>query len=109
MTKCIYGTQARNGAHFGIEVADIKVNFGKVMERMRKIRSRISHHDSCKRYASELGVDVYQVERLCCVNRRLVLAYSLLPCMIVNEWKGPIVGYFGTVFLVHICPAFLQH
>lgn len=53
--------KAKNAGQFGIEVSDIKVDFGKIMERMRKLRARISHHDSCKRYASELGVDVYQV------------------------------------------------
>jgi len=36
-----------------------KVEFGKVMERMRRIRSEISHHDSVLRYEKELGVDVF--------------------------------------------------
>lgn len=53
--------QARNAEEFGIEVGDVKVNFGKVMERMRRLRASISPNDSCKRFASELGVDVYQV------------------------------------------------
>ena len=35
------------------------VDFGKAMERMRKIRAGISFHDSAKRYSKELGVDVF--------------------------------------------------
>lgn len=37
----------------------VKVDFDKVMERVRKIRSKISHHDSATRYSKELGVEVY--------------------------------------------------
>jgi pyruvate/2-oxoglutarate dehydrogenase complex dihydrolipoamide dehydrogenase (E3) component len=34
-------------------------DFGAVMERMREIRSRISHDDSAARYSGEFGVDVF--------------------------------------------------
>ncbi|MCZ7586793.1 MAG: FAD-containing oxidoreductase [Deltaproteobacteria bacterium] len=45
-------------ARFGV-AADLRhVDFGFVMERMRRIRSGISRHDSAKRF-SELGVDVF--------------------------------------------------
>jgi pyruvate/2-oxoglutarate dehydrogenase complex dihydrolipoamide dehydrogenase (E3) component len=37
----------------------VKVDFDKVMERVRKIRAEISHHDSAERYSAELGVEVY--------------------------------------------------
>jgi pyruvate/2-oxoglutarate dehydrogenase complex dihydrolipoamide dehydrogenase (E3) component len=37
----------------------VKVDFGKVMERVRKIRCEISHHDSATRYSKELGVEVF--------------------------------------------------
>lgn len=48
-----------NADDFGIEVpAGVKVNFAKVMSRMRRIRANISHEDSVHRY-KELGVDVY--------------------------------------------------
>src|SRR5438874_3529075 len=44
---------------FGIEVAEAaRAHFGKVMERVRRIRAGISHHDSAKRFAS-LGIDVF--------------------------------------------------
>lgn len=36
----------------------VRVDFEKVMERVRKVRSQISHHDSAKRY-TDLGVEVY--------------------------------------------------
>ncbi len=45
---------------FGIEIRreEISVNFSKIMERMRKLRSEISYHDSALRF-QELGVDVF--------------------------------------------------
>jgi len=44
---------------FGIKIPEgVQVDFEKVMERMRRIRSRISVHDSAKRF-QELGVDVF--------------------------------------------------
>lgn len=49
---------ARRGSDFGIEVDEVKVDFAKVMQRMRSLRAGISHHDSAKRF-QELGVDVY--------------------------------------------------
>ncbi len=49
----------RDSKEFGIELnGDVNVNFPAVMERMRKLRSGISHHDSAKRF-QELGVDVF--------------------------------------------------
>ena len=37
-------------------------DFPQVMERLRRIRSGISHHDSMQRYRDELGVDVFSGE-----------------------------------------------
>ena len=37
----------------------VKIDFEKVMERVRKVRCEISHHDSATRYSKELGVDVF--------------------------------------------------
>jgi pyruvate/2-oxoglutarate dehydrogenase complex dihydrolipoamide dehydrogenase (E3) component len=49
----------RNAAVFGVEVPpQVSVNFPTVMERMRRLRSEISHHDSAARFHS-LGVDVF--------------------------------------------------
>ncbi len=49
----------RDGQCYGVNVPDgVSVEFGAVMERMRGIRARISHHDSVQRL-SESGVDVF--------------------------------------------------
>ena len=49
----------RNSSAFGIEVPPgTGVNFPAVMERMRRLRSEISSHDSAARFRS-LGVDVF--------------------------------------------------
>lgn len=46
-------------ADFGVEVPNgTTIDFGKVMERMRRLRADISAHDSAKRF-TELGVDVF--------------------------------------------------
>ena len=44
----------------GVNPGDIIVDFGAVMNRMRRLRAEISHNDSASRFASDLGVDVYQ-------------------------------------------------
>ena len=50
----------RTGSEFGLEIqGEVKVNFEKVMERMRKIRTEISHHDGAENFGKEYGVDIY--------------------------------------------------
>ena len=50
-------TQAKK---FGVHVPDgVEIDFSAVMERMRKIRSDISHNDSVQRFQNQLGVDVF--------------------------------------------------
>ena len=49
----------RTAGEFGVKVHDaVSVDFPAVMERMRKLRSDISPHDSVKRF-KDLGVDVF--------------------------------------------------
>ena len=49
----------RDAGKFGVMVPDgVTVDFPAVMERMRRLRAGISHHDSAKRF-KDLGVDVY--------------------------------------------------
>ena len=49
----------RTASQFGVSVADEpRVDFSAVMERMRRLRAHISHHDSAQRFR-ELGVDVF--------------------------------------------------
>jgi pyruvate/2-oxoglutarate dehydrogenase complex dihydrolipoamide dehydrogenase (E3) component len=52
--------EIRNALEFGISGgAGIAVDFAAAMERMRRLRSGISHHDSARRFRDELGVDVF--------------------------------------------------
>ena len=49
----------RDAAEFGINVPPgTTADFGRVMERMRRLRADISPHDSARRF-TELGVDVF--------------------------------------------------
>lgn len=51
--------EARNGAQFGVQfTAQPNIGFAAAMERMRKLRAEISHHDSVERF-TKLGIDVY--------------------------------------------------
>jgi pyruvate/2-oxoglutarate dehydrogenase complex dihydrolipoamide dehydrogenase (E3) component/uncharacterized membrane protein YdjX (TVP38/TMEM64 family) len=51
--------EANNGAEFGVRLScEPKMAFATVMERMRKLRAGISHHDSVERF-TKLGVDVF--------------------------------------------------
>ena len=54
----VLGEIARAG-DFGIDVGgDVAVDFGAVMQRMRRVRAEISEHDSAKRF-TDLGIDLY--------------------------------------------------
>jgi pyruvate/2-oxoglutarate dehydrogenase complex dihydrolipoamide dehydrogenase (E3) component len=51
--------EIRDAAEFGIHVpGGVEVDFGAIMERMRRLRARIAPNDSAQRF-SDLGVDVY--------------------------------------------------
>ena len=51
--------EVREAADYGIHVPDgVSVDFGAVMERMRRLRAKIAPNDSAQRF-SDLGVDVY--------------------------------------------------
>ncbi|MDO8431713.1 MAG: mercuric reductase [Candidatus Binatus sp.] len=51
--------EVRNASRFGVEVpAGVRVNFPAVMERMRKLRAKLSPIDSANRFRG-LGVDVF--------------------------------------------------
>jgi pyruvate/2-oxoglutarate dehydrogenase complex dihydrolipoamide dehydrogenase (E3) component len=47
-----------SSASFGMEEHSPAPDFQKVMERLRRIRADIAHHDSAERF-SELGIDVF--------------------------------------------------
>ena len=51
--------ELREASNFGVQVPEgVAVDFAAVMERMRRLRARISHHDSVERFHG-LGVDVF--------------------------------------------------
>ena len=52
--------EMRQADRFGLTpVEAAATDFPAVMERLRRIRADISHHDSARRYRDELGVDVF--------------------------------------------------
>jgi pyruvate/2-oxoglutarate dehydrogenase complex dihydrolipoamide dehydrogenase (E3) component len=52
--------EARAAEALGLGVPEQQLpDFGAAMERMRRIRARISHEDSAARYRDEFGIDVY--------------------------------------------------
>lgn len=51
--------EVRNADRFGVSCSGIDIDFGAAMERMRRLRSGISVHDSARRFRDELGVDVF--------------------------------------------------
>jgi pyruvate/2-oxoglutarate dehydrogenase complex dihydrolipoamide dehydrogenase (E3) component len=51
--------QRLNNAGITLDPSTVQVDFTKVMERVRKVRSEISHHDSAERYSKELGVEIF--------------------------------------------------
>jgi pyruvate/2-oxoglutarate dehydrogenase complex dihydrolipoamide dehydrogenase (E3) component len=63
-SKCIIRSSRvamdiRDADQYGIRAPkEIDVDFAAVMERLRRLRAQISHHDSAKRF-QELGVDVF--------------------------------------------------
>jgi len=51
--------QARQAADWGIVTGEVRVDFPAVMERMRRLRTHIAHHDSFERVRS-MNIDTYQ-------------------------------------------------
>jgi pyruvate/2-oxoglutarate dehydrogenase complex dihydrolipoamide dehydrogenase (E3) component len=64
-SKCLIrsaraAADVRNSGDFGVDLTGgYEVDFGRVMERMRRLRSGISANDSAKRFSEELGVDIF--------------------------------------------------
>jgi pyruvate/2-oxoglutarate dehydrogenase complex dihydrolipoamide dehydrogenase (E3) component len=52
-------TAARRAGEFGVQIPPgVRIDFGKAMERMRRLRASIAPHDSARRF-SDLGIDVF--------------------------------------------------
>ena len=61
LLRCARAVAAvRDAGQFGVKIeGGISVDFGYVMERMRRLRAEISPMDSARRYSDQLGVDVF--------------------------------------------------
>ena len=61
LLRCAKAAAAvRNASAFGVNIkGEVSVDFGFVMERMRRLRASIAPVDSAKRYTEKLGVDVF--------------------------------------------------
>ena len=53
--------QARRAAEYGCEPVEVDFDFGKIMQRVRRVIGQIEPHDSVERY-TELGVECIQGE-----------------------------------------------
>jgi len=61
LLRCAKAAAAvRNASAFGVNIdGNVSVDFGFVMERMRRLRASIAPVDSARRYSEQLGVDVF--------------------------------------------------
>ena len=61
LIRCAKAAAAvREADKYGVKISgEVSVDFGKVMERMRRLRASISPNDSATRYSKEFGVDVF--------------------------------------------------
>ena len=61
LLRCAKAAAAvRDAGRFGVRInGSVEVDFGAVMERMRRLRARISPADSARRFSTQLGVDVF--------------------------------------------------
>ncbi|MBW2573159.1 MAG: FAD-containing oxidoreductase [Deltaproteobacteria bacterium] len=61
LLRCAKAAAAvRNAPAFGVNIdGNVTVDFGFVMERMRRLRASIAPIDSARRYSEQLGVDVF--------------------------------------------------
>ncbi|MFM8392602.1 MAG: mercuric reductase [Acidobacteriota bacterium] len=58
-SRAVY--EAEQSGQFGLpgEMMSGRADFGAAMERLRRVRARISHHDSVQRFQEKFGVDVF--------------------------------------------------
>jgi len=81
-SKCVIRSgrvlgEINRAKNLGINIAEPSVDFSRVMERMRKVRSRISDHDSVQRFQS-LGIDVFLGEARFLENKAIAVAEKIL-------------------------------
>ena len=94
---------ARNISEYGGIVGEVSVDFPKVMERMRKLRSDISDIDSAERFTG-LGIDVYLGRGEFCGNNKIKVGNQTLTfkkaiiATGATAFVPPIPGIFETSF-----------
>jgi len=82
-SKCIIRSsrviaEMKEAGVFGIHPPEnIEVNFSAVMERMRRLRAGISHHDSAQRF-QKIGIDVFLGEGHFLRNNRIEVGEKIL-------------------------------
>lgn len=61
LIKCAkMAASVRNAEKYGVKInGDVTVDFGAVMERMRRLRANIAPHDSAERFSKQMGIDVF--------------------------------------------------
>jgi len=61
LLRCAKAAAAvRHASQFGVNIdGNVSVDFGFVMERLRRLRASIAPVDSAERYANQLGVDLF--------------------------------------------------
>jgi pyruvate/2-oxoglutarate dehydrogenase complex dihydrolipoamide dehydrogenase (E3) component len=61
LIRCARAAAAvREAGQFGVRVeGPVSVDFGAVMERMRRLRAEIAPNDSAERFSRDLGIDVF--------------------------------------------------
>jgi len=61
LLRCAKAAAAvRHASQYGVKIeGDVSVDFGFVMERLRRLRASIAPVDSAERYADQLGVDLF--------------------------------------------------
>ncbi len=97
----------RAAKEFGVRMeGDVEVDFPKVMERMRRLRSEISPHDSVKRF-TELGIDVFlgqarfvDSETVAVGDAKLKFAKAVI-CTGARAAAPPIPGLDGVEYLTN--------
>ena len=49
----------RNAAKYGVKIGSLDIDFKEVMKGLREKRAHIGHHDACKRFIKDYGIDVF--------------------------------------------------
>src|SRR6516225_3500479 len=96
----------RAANEFGVDAGSVRVDFAKVMERVRRLRAGISPHDSAERFR-RLGVDVFlgqarfvgpdRVE----VDRKTLLFSKAIVATGTRPFVPPIAGLAEAGFLTN--------